>query len=50
MGRLVDLHPETDGLTRVASVKTINGEYKRCVKKNSSITNRLQRTGTYCEN
>lgn len=33
MGRIVAIHPGEDGIVRVVTVKTINGIYKRSVKK-----------------
>ncbi|XP_043263007.1 uncharacterized protein LOC122403517 [Colletes gigas] len=33
MGRIVQVHPGTDNIVRVATVKTQTGLYKRCVKK-----------------
>ncbi|XP_076176659.1 uncharacterized protein LOC143151443 [Ptiloglossa arizonensis] len=33
LGRIVAIHPGKDGVTRVVTVKTAYGEYKRCVKR-----------------
>ncbi|CAK9834523.1 hypothetical protein ANTRET_LOCUS11040 [Anthophora retusa] len=33
MGRIVATHPGEDNIVRVATVKTIRGNYKRCIKK-----------------
>ncbi|XP_033218070.1 uncharacterized protein LOC117173541 [Belonocnema kinseyi] len=33
LGRIVATHPGTNGIIRVATVKTEVGEYKRCIKK-----------------
>lgn len=33
IGRIINVHPGSDGIIRVATVKTSNGEYKRCLKK-----------------
>jgi hypothetical protein len=33
LGRIVALHPGSDGVTRVVTVKTVNGEYKRPLAK-----------------
>ncbi|CAK9816560.1 hypothetical protein ANTQUA_LOCUS9005 [Anthophora quadrimaculata] len=33
MGRVVTIHPGEDGIVRVVTVKTTNGQYKRSVKK-----------------
>lgn len=37
LGRIVALHPGDDNVTRVVTVKTINGEYKRSVKRLSPV-------------
>ena len=33
LGRITAIHPGTDGVIRVATVKTVKGEYKRCIKR-----------------
>ena len=33
LGRVIAVHPGDDGAIQVATVKTANGTYKRCVKK-----------------
>ncbi|XP_076283502.1 uncharacterized protein LOC143210496 [Lasioglossum baleicum] len=33
LGRITAVHPGQDGVIRVVTVKTIHGEYKRCVKR-----------------
>ena len=42
MGRIQDLHPDSDGCVRVISVKTNNGVVKRTLnKKNMCFTGRI---------
>ena len=37
LGRIVAIHPGTDGIVRVVTIKTAQGEYKRSIKNLSPL-------------
>ena len=37
LGRIIAIHPDSEGVTRVVTIKTARGEYKRSVKKISPL-------------